>query len=71
VLLDRERAKIQRALTRFIDDWGDFGVTIVLDGWKNVRNQHLINVLGVFATAAVFLAAHDSSSIIASCQNIA
>jgi hypothetical protein len=30
----------------------------------------LINVLGVSATGAVFLAAHDSSSIIASCQNI-
>jgi hypothetical protein len=30
----------------------------------------LINVLGVSATGAVFLAAHDSSSIIASSQNI-
>jgi hypothetical protein len=71
VLLDRERAKIQRALTRFIDDWGDFGVSIVSDGWTNVRNQHLINVLGVSATGAVFLAAHDSFSIIVSSQNIA
>ena len=35
-----------------------------------VRNQHLINVLGVSATGAMFLAAHDSSSIIASSQNI-
>jgi hypothetical protein len=70
VLLDRERAKIQRALTRFTDDWGDFGVSIVSDGWKNVRKQHLINVLGVSAIGAMFLAAHDSS-IIASSQNIA
>jgi hypothetical protein len=69
VLLDRERVKIQRALTRFTDEWGDFGVSIVSDGWKNVRNQHLINILGVSATGAVFLAAHDSS-IIASSQNI-
>jgi hypothetical protein len=30
----------------------------------------LINILGVSATGAVFLAAHDSSSIIASFQNI-
>jgi hypothetical protein len=49
---------------------GDFGVSIVSDGWTNVRNQHLINILGVSATDAVFLAAHDSS-IIASSQNIA
>jgi hypothetical protein len=28
VLLDREKTKIQRALTRFTDDWGDFGVVI-------------------------------------------
>ena len=55
VLLDRERAKIQRALTWFIDDWGDFGVSIVSDGWTNVRNQHLINILGVSAADAVFL----------------
>jgi hypothetical protein len=70
MLLDKEKAKIQRALTRFIDDWGNFGVSIVSDGWTNVRNQHLINVLGVSATSAVFLAAHDSSSIIPSPQNI-
>jgi hypothetical protein len=70
VLLDKEREKIQRALTRFTKDWGDFGVSIVSDGWTNVRNQYLINVLGVSATGAVFLAAHDSS-IITSSQNIA
>jgi hypothetical protein len=70
VFLDREKTKIQRALTRFTDEWGDCGVSIVSDGWTNVRNQHLINVLGVSATGVVFLAAHDSSSIIASSQNI-
>jgi hypothetical protein len=66
VLLDREKEKIQRALTRFIDEWSDIGVSIVSDGWTNVRNQHLINVLGVSATGAMFLATHDSFSIIAS-----
>jgi hypothetical protein len=70
MLLDREKEKIKRALTRFTDEWGEYGVSIVSDGWTNVRNQHLINVLGVSATGAVFLAAHDSSSIIASSQNI-
>jgi hypothetical protein len=66
MLLDRERGKIQRALTWFTNDWGDFGVSIVSDGWTNVRNQHLINVLGVFAIGVMFLGADHSSSIIAS-----
>jgi hypothetical protein len=70
MLLDKEKAKIQRAITRFTDEWEDVGVSIVSYGWTNVRNQHLINVLGVSATGAMFLAAHDSSSIIASSQNI-
>jgi hypothetical protein len=70
VLLVREKTKIQRALTQFIDEWGDYGVSIVSDGWTNVRNQHLINFLGDFATGAIFLAAHYSSSIISSSQNI-
>jgi hypothetical protein len=30
----------------------------------------LINVLGVFSTSVVFLATHDSSSVITSSQNI-
>jgi hypothetical protein len=71
VLLDKEKAKVKRALTRFTDGWADVGVSIVSDGWTNVRNQHLINILGVSSTGAVFLGAHDSSSVMASSQNIA
>jgi hypothetical protein len=47
VLLDKEKAKVKRALTRFTDGWADAGVSIVSNGWTNVRNQHLINILGV------------------------
>jgi hypothetical protein len=71
VLLDKEKAKVKRALTRFTNGWVDVGVSIVSDGWTNVRNQHLINILGVSSTGAVFLGAHDSSSVMASSQNIA
>jgi hypothetical protein len=71
VLLDKEKAKVKRALTRFTDGWADVGVSIVSDGWTNVRNQHLINILGVSSTSAVFLGVHDSSSVMASSQNIA
>lgn len=45
VLLDRERAKIKRALPHFTDEWEDSGVSIVFDGWTNIRNKNLINVL--------------------------
>jgi hypothetical protein len=71
VLLDKEKAKVKRALTRFTDGWADVGVSIVSDGWTNVRNQHLINILGVSSTGAVFLGVHDSSSVMAFSQNIA
>jgi hypothetical protein len=54
-LLDRKRAKIRRALTLFTDDWGDFGVSIVSDGWTNVRNRHLINILVFWLLVRCFL----------------
>jgi hypothetical protein len=71
VLLDKEKTKVKRALTQFTDGWADAQVSIVFDGWTNVRNQHLINILGVSSTGAMFLGAHDSSSVMASSQNIA
>jgi hypothetical protein len=70
VLLDREKTKIQAGLSRFTNEWSEVGVSIVSDGWTSVKNQHLINVIGVSASGAVFLAAHDSSSISATSQNI-
>jgi hypothetical protein len=66
VLLDKEKAKVKRDLTQFTDGWADVGVSIVSDGWTNVRNQHLINILGVSSTGALFLGAHDSTSVMAS-----
>jgi hypothetical protein len=70
VLLDREKAKIQASLTPFTKEWSEVGVFIVSDGWTSIRNQHLINVIGVSASGSVFLGAHDSSSISATSQNI-
>jgi len=70
VLLEREKTKVQRALTRFTNEWVDCGVSIVSDGWTNIRNQHLINVLGVSAIGAVFITCHDFFSISATSQNI-
>ena len=45
--LDRERAKINSALGKFTNDWSLYGVSIVSDGWTNVKGKPLINILGV------------------------
>jgi hypothetical protein len=68
VLLNREKEKIQAGLTGFTNEWSEVGVSILSDSWTSIRNQHLINVIGVSASGAVFLAAHDSSSISATSQ---
>ena len=65
MLLDKERA-----LTQFTDGWEDIGVSIVFDGWTNVRHQHLINFLGVSTSGAMFLTVHDSSTIASFAQHI-
>jgi hypothetical protein len=59
--LDRERAKIQGALGKFTNDWNQHWVSIVFDGWTNVKGRPLINILGVSASGAVFLSTHDYS----------
>ena len=59
--LDRERAKINSALGKFTNDWSNYGVSIVYDGWTNVKGKPLINILSVSASGAVFLSAHDYS----------
>ncbi|CAL1355405.1 unnamed protein product [Linum trigynum] len=60
-LLDKERSKVDRALTGIRDQWPTFGVFIVSNGWSNVKNQPLINVLAVSGGRAVFLEGIDCS----------
>jgi hypothetical protein len=69
--LDRERAKIQGALGKFTNDWNRHRVSIVSDGWKNVKGRPLMNILGVSASGAVFLSTHDYSDRYKICINIA
>ena len=42
--LDSERAKINSALGKFTNDWSNYGVSIVSDGWTNVEGKPLINM---------------------------
>ena len=57
--LDKERAKGYSALGKFTNDWSNYGVSIVFDGWTNVKGNPLINTLGVSASGADFLSSHD------------
>ena len=57
--LDRERAKIQGALGKFTNEWNLNGVSIVSDGWKNVKGKPLTNILGVSKSGAILLSADD------------
>ena len=57
--LDKEKAKIQNALGQFTNAQNEYGVSIVSNGWTNVKGKPLINVLGVSATSAIFLSSHD------------
>jgi hypothetical protein len=59
--LDKEKTKIQGALGKFTNDWNQHGVSIVYDGWTNVKGRALINILGVSVGGAVFLSSHDYS----------
>jgi hypothetical protein len=51
----RERAKIHNALGKFTNDWTKYGVSIIFDGWTNVKGMPLISILSVFASVVVFL----------------
>jgi hypothetical protein len=44
---------------QFANDWNKYGVSIVSDGWTNVKGRPLINILGVFVSSVVFLSTHD------------
>ena len=57
--LDIEKGKIKNALGQFTNSWNEYGVSIVSDGWTNVKGKPLINILGVSASGTVFLSSHD------------
>ena len=69
--LDKEKAKIQNALGQFTNAWNEYGVSIVSDGWTNVKGKPLINILGVSVSGAIFLSNHDYSDCYKPIINIA
>ncbi|KAL3829149.1 hypothetical protein ACJIZ3_017951 [Penstemon smallii] len=60
-LLDKEKSKLDRHLAGIKDQWPTFGVSIVSDGWSNIKNQPIINVVAILGGRAMFLNGIDCS----------
>eukprot|EP00253_Pinus_taeda_P019326 PITA_19326 len=69
--LYHEKAKISHSLNRMTSSWTDHGVSIVSDGWTNVKAKPLISVLVVSVSGAIFLTTHDYSDKFRTAINIA
>eukprot|EP00253_Pinus_taeda_P015502 PITA_15502 len=69
--LDHEKAKISHSLNRMTSSWTDHGVSIVSDGWTNVKGKPLISVIAVSVSGAIFLNAYDYSEKFKTGINIA
>ncbi|KAK1438667.1 hypothetical protein QVD17_04476 [Tagetes erecta] len=54
-LLDECVRDVEKELTPIKDTWYTQGVSIVSDGWSNVKHEPLINVLAVNSRGATFL----------------
>ncbi|GKD60739.1 putative ribonuclease H-like domain-containing protein [Tanacetum coccineum] len=63
VLLDECVRDVEKDLTPIKDTWYSQGVSIVSDGWSNVKHNPLINVLAVNSRGAMFMYAEDFSGI--------
>ena len=51
--LDKKKTKIQTTLGKFTNAWNKYGVSMVSDGWINVKGKLLT------ACGAIFLSSHD------------
>eukprot|EP00253_Pinus_taeda_P015575 PITA_15575 len=69
--LEHEKAKMSHSLNRMTRSWTDHGVSIVSDGWTNVKGKPLISVLVVSVSGAIFLSAYDYSDKFKAAINIA
>ncbi|KAH9326345.1 hypothetical protein KI387_006523 [Taxus chinensis] len=70
-LLTTELEHIQTSLQPIRDLWKNSGVSIISEGWKNVQNRHLINVVAVCPKGAMFLKAIDCEGEVKDAQFIA
>eukprot|EP00253_Pinus_taeda_P036712 PITA_36712 len=69
--LDHEKEKISLSLSRMALSWTEHGVSIVSDGWTNVKGKPLISVFDVSVSGAILLSAYDYSNKFKTGINIA
>ncbi|KAF7112909.1 hypothetical protein RHSIM_RhsimUnG0179600 [Rhododendron simsii] len=70
-LLDKEQNKVRQALNPLMQDWSTHGVSIMSDGWSNIKNQQLFNIMAVSGGKAIFINGHDVSAVEKNATNIA
>ncbi|PRQ20008.1 putative ribonuclease H-like domain-containing protein [Rosa chinensis] len=62
-LLDECKRSLENELAPVKDTWFTHGVSIVSDGWSNVKREPLINIIAANSRGAMFLYAQDFSGI--------
>ncbi|KAL4569591.1 hypothetical protein LXL04_025232 [Taraxacum kok-saghyz] len=62
-LLDKCVRDVDKNLSAFKDTWYSQGLSIVSDGWTNIKHKPLINVLAVNSRGAMFMYAEDFSGV--------
>ncbi|KAE8720978.1 hypothetical protein F3Y22_tig00017792pilonHSYRG00049 [Hibiscus syriacus] len=63
VLLDECVRDVEKDLTPFKDTWYSQGLSIVSDGWTNIKQKPLINVLVVNSRGSMFMYTEDFSGV--------
>ncbi|KAK1419619.1 hypothetical protein QVD17_28839 [Tagetes erecta] len=71
MLLDLCVHDVEKELAPVKDTWYTQGVSIVSDGWSNVKHKPLINVLAVNSRGAMFMEAQDFSRVVKTGEEIA
>ncbi|ERN18979.1 hypothetical protein AMTR_s00194p00028230 [Amborella trichopoda] len=70
-LLDKERSRNDSPLNALRNEWPTYGVSIISNGWSNVKNQSLMNIMVVSGGKAMFVNGYDCSESEHTSQNIA
>nr|XP_023915897.1 uncharacterized protein LOC112027463 [Quercus suber] len=61
ILLQKERAHVERLLKPIKDSWLENGISIVFDGWSDPQRRPFINIMAISDGGLVFIKAVDGS----------
>ncbi|KAJ0976328.1 hypothetical protein J5N97_018293 [Dioscorea zingiberensis] len=63
VLLENERNRVEREFDDFKQKWTQYGISIISNGWADIKNQSLINILASNQFGSLFLHAFDFMAV--------